>query len=86
VFGSKAADLAKKLSKVTDVLGEHQDAAVAAEAVHELVGGGRIEAQVAFTLGVLMGVERSHGQGTREEYAALWADVRRKKYRKWLDR
>jgi CHAD domain-containing protein len=84
VFGPDAAALAKKLSKVTDVLGEHQDAAVAAEAVHDLMAG-RVDGQVAFALGALQGVERAHGQDTRAEYKQLWADVSRKKYRRWLD-
>jgi CHAD domain-containing protein len=85
VFGGDAATLAKQLSKVTEVLGEHQDGAVAAEAVRGMAATGRVGAEVAFALGVLHEVERDHVERTRSQFAELWPEVRRRKLRKWLE-
>ncbi|HSK27207.1 MAG TPA: CHAD domain-containing protein, partial [Jiangellales bacterium] len=85
VFGSDAAAMAKQLSRVTEVLGEHQDGAVAADAVRGMAASGRVGAEVAFALGVLHGVERDHVERTRAEFAAIWPEVRRRRLRKWLE-
>ncbi|HEU4491761.1 MAG TPA: CYTH and CHAD domain-containing protein [Jiangellales bacterium] len=85
VFGDEAAALAKQLSRVTEVLGEHQDGAVAAEAVRGMAATGRVGPGVAFALGVLHEVERDHVERTRSQFAELWPEVRRPRLRKWLE-
>lgn len=84
VLGEGAEGLAKQLSKVTDVLGQHQDGAVAAESVRTMAGAGRTTPTVAFALGVLHGVEREHVRRTRSEFAELWPEASRRRYRRWL--
>ena len=84
VFGDDAEAFAKQLARVTEVLGEHQDASIAAERVHELAETEPISAAAAFGLGVLLGVERESARATRHEFSTVWPEVRRQKWRRWL--
>jgi CHAD domain-containing protein len=81
-LGSEAAALAKQLSRVTDVLGEHQDAAQAADLARELAADA--EPTAAFALGVLYSTERGLVDTSRREFAALWPQASRRKWRRWL--
>lgn len=85
VFGAPAQALAERLAEVTDVLGTHQDSAVARAALYEVVTGSSVPAPVAFTLGVLHEVEREAGERDRSAFATLWAQARRRRYRRWLE-
>jgi len=84
VFGEEAAAFAKQLSRVTEILGEHQDAAIAADRIVELAHTKRVAAAAAFGLGALLGVEQESARATREEFAGVWAEVTRRRWRRWL--
>ena len=83
VLGSDAVAFAKQLSRVTEVLGDHQDAAQAADLAEELAQDG--EPAAAFSFGVLYSTERAFVAATRLEFVALWPTVSRRKWRRWLD-
>lgn len=84
VFGKPATLLVTQLSRVTELLGEHQDAAVAADAVVEIGQVPTIPPQAALTLGVLHGVQRDAVLAARAEFVAIWPEVAHKRWRAWL--
>lgn len=84
VFGPEAAAFAKQLSKVTEVLGEHQDAAVAIERVKDLAAAHDISPPAAFGLGALLSVEHDSADAARAEFSTLWTTVSRRRWRRWL--
>jgi CHAD domain-containing protein len=84
VFGPDAAAYAKQLSLVTEVLGDHQDAAIACQRIHELAQAEPITPPAAFGLGALLGVERDSARETRGEFSTVWAQVSRRSWRRWL--
>ncbi|WP_051425652.1 CYTH and CHAD domain-containing protein [Jiangella gansuensis] len=83
-MGDDAAAFAKQVEKLTDILGEHQDAAQAAAAARELANSDQASSDAAFALGVLASLERSHVHAARERFAEVWPRVRRAKWRRWL--
>ncbi|MGH8775000.1 MAG: CHAD domain-containing protein [Jiangellaceae bacterium] len=84
VLGKDAAKFARQLAKVTEALGEHQDAVDAGAAVSRLTE----DADVAtgFALGALYGIERQRVRDIRADFATLWPKVERRRWRRWLDR
>lgn len=82
VLGSGAAKFAKMMSKVTDLLGDHQDAAHAAAVAAEFAQ--RADPPLAFALGVMYGSERAHLASARSEFASLWPKAGKEKLRKWF--
>ncbi|WP_053206166.1 CYTH and CHAD domain-containing protein [Jiangella muralis] len=84
VLGSDAKAFAKQLEKVTDILGEHQDAALAAARARELAHSEQASADIAFALGVLASNERAHVHAARAAFADTWRQVRRAKWRRWI--
>ena len=94
VFGDSARDLAEAGSQVTELLGEHQDAAIAAETVQRiaLALGERAVAERAvagfaaagFALGVLHQRQRTAVVRARTEFLALWPGVSKPHRRRWL--
>ncbi|TDE01461.1 CYTH and CHAD domain-containing protein [Jiangella asiatica] len=83
-LGSDAKAFAKQLKKVTDILGEHQDAAQAAATARELANSDQASSDAAFALGVLASLERAHVHAARARFAQVWPQVRRAKWRRWL--
>ncbi|PSK97562.1 CHAD domain-containing protein [Haloactinopolyspora alba] len=83
-LGGDAKAFAKRLEKLTDVLGEHQDAAQAAATARELASTAGASPDVAFALGVLASNERDHVDEARRRFAAVWPDARKPKWRRWL--
>jgi len=84
VFGKPAKQLADQLSRITEVLGEHQDAAVAAETLHGFARSGEVDAEAAFSLGVLYSAERDLVRRARAGFADIWPGVARRRWRRWL--
>jgi CHAD domain-containing protein len=84
VFGKPAAQLVAQLTKVTETLGEHQDAAVAAEAVVHIGQLPDVPPLAALTLGVLHGVQREAVRAARADFVAAWPEVSAKRWRSWL--
>jgi CHAD domain-containing protein len=83
VFGSRAERLAEQLERVTELLGEHQDCAIAADTVHALVTR-ETGPQAAFTLGALYAQQRQRVAEVRREFVEVWPAVRAPRWRRWL--
>lgn len=83
VLGKDAAHFAKQMAKVTEVLGDHQDAAHAGTIAQEFAASA--EAELAFALGVLCGTERAHVWSARARFAKLWPKVSKEKLRRWFE-
>ncbi len=77
VFGEPSEQLAVRLAEVTRCLGEHQDAAIAAEAAIELGRRTDCPAPAALGLGLLHGVQRECVLAARAIFVDLWPDTRR---------
>jgi inorganic triphosphatase YgiF len=86
VFGDPAREFAKNLERVTELLGEHQDAVIASDTARRLAGGRRVTGTTGFVLGLLHEAERAAAQATRHEFVAVWPDVSRRRRRSWLRR
>ena len=82
VLGAEAKAFAEQMERVTEILGEHQDAADAGAAVQAMAANA--DAPASFTLGVLYAAERERVTATRREFARLWPKVSRPKWRRWL--
>ncbi|WP_020578150.1 CHAD domain-containing protein [Actinopolymorpha alba] len=83
-LGKPAKRFAKELSRVTDVLGEHQDAMVAAATLTRLATAEGVPATTAYWLGMLHEQERTAAATARATFATVWHDVRRPDLRRWL--
>jgi inorganic triphosphatase YgiF len=83
VLGKDAARFARQMSKVTEVLGDHQDAAHAAAIAREFAASA--DAELAFALGVMCGAERAHVGSARSRFATLWPKVSKEKLRRWFE-
>ena len=84
VFGGPAKKLAKQLESVTDLLGEHQDCAVAADTVHSLINKDT-GPRAAFALGALYAMQRQRTQTIRQEFVNAWPRISHTEWRKWLN-
>jgi CHAD domain-containing protein len=82
VVGKRARDLASALSRVQDVLGEHQDAVVAdswlAKTAPECCPS------EAYALGMLAEIERSLSVRARAALASAWDEARDRRLRAWM--
>ncbi len=82
VLGKEAKAFAEQMERVTEILGEHQDAADAGAAIQAMAANA--DAPASFTFGVLFAAEREQVTATRREFAQLWPKVSRPKWRRWL--
>lgn len=83
VFGTPARKLAKQLETVTELLGEHQDCAIAADTIRGLVTK-ETGPQAAFALGALYDLQRRRVQEIRHEFVAAWPRISHSEWRQWL--
>ena len=83
VFGSPAKKLAKQLEVVTELLGEHQDCAVAADTIAALVTK-ETGPRAAFALGALYASQRRRIVETRHQFVEAWPHISHTEWRKWL--
>lgn len=74
VFGKDARVLAKSLTRVTELLGEHQDCAVAAQRTRDISSTVR-DPEVAFALGVVAGRELGQELVLRRDFLEMWPEV-----------
>jgi inorganic triphosphatase YgiF len=84
VFGTPAKNFARQLERVTELLGEHQDAAVAADTVRSLVGERYVGGTAGFVFGLLHEHERAAIRSARLEFMQVWPQVSDGKWRRWL--
>lgn len=75
LLGDNVADLASQLAKVTDVLGSHQDAYVAQQALAGLAESA--DGPTGLALGMLFQVEVAAEMADRERFTRRWPRVRR---------
>lgn len=66
-LGRSAAKFARRVERLTDILGEHQDAVQAAEQAHNIAEGTADD--VRFGLGAIAGAERVKAQAARAKFA-----------------
>lgn len=86
VFGAEAKTFARNLERVTELLGEHQDAVIAADTTRRLASGRRVTGTTGFVFGLLHEAERAAVTATRHEFATVWPEVSRRRHRDWLGR
>jgi CHAD domain-containing protein len=77
VFGSEVTPLAKALEDVTDLLGEHQDAAVAQRTLTTMSATPEVDGHSGFVLGKLFALEVEHELLLRQRFRRLWPRVLR---------
>lgn len=76
VFGEPSAELSRRLTDVTRCLGEHQDAAIAADAAIALGRSADCPAPAALGLGLLHGVQREAVLAARAGFVGMWPATR----------
>ena len=82
-FGKPARTLARQAEAVQELLGEHQDAVVAADVLRRLAVAPR-SGSIAFTLGLLHARQQQVIARTRDDFPALWSGANDSRHRKWL--
>jgi CHAD domain-containing protein len=82
-YGKAAKGLAVQAEGVQELLGEHQDAAIASTVLRRLATGARAGGS-AFTLGLLYAEQQRVIERTRAKFPALWAEAAKPRHRKWL--
>jgi inorganic triphosphatase YgiF len=77
-------DFARQVEVVQTVLGEHQDAAVAAQTLQAIAGQFETDGAVSFELGRLVERENQRARTKRDEFFSVWRKLDKKKHRRWL--
>jgi CHAD domain-containing protein len=83
-LGEAAAATGAAMAAVQEVLGDHQDAAVAADAVLEVAAGHPADPALVLLCGRLAERERAAVTAARARFAPVWTDATRKPVRRWL--
>jgi CHAD domain-containing protein len=84
LVGGDAAALADALTEVQELLGEHQDAAIAADTWLAIARSDVDDHAVAVTAGRLVERERAAVRRARERFPAAWATADSDKHTGWL--
>jgi CHAD domain-containing protein len=84
VLGGTAAELAKAVAEVQSLLGDHQDAAVAAETWLSIAQADPDDHALAVTAGRLFERERAAIRGIRASFPDVWAATDRHRLTDWL--
>jgi CHAD domain-containing protein len=84
VLGGEAAALAGALAGVQDLLGEHQDAAVAAETWLAIANADPDDHALAVTAGRLFERERAAVRSVRAAFPAAWRAASRRRLTEWM--
>jgi CHAD domain-containing protein len=84
VLGGTAAELAKALQGVQDLLGEHQDAAIAADTWLSIALADPDDHALAVTAGRLCERERTAIRAARAQFPAAWREATRRRLVEWL--
>ncbi|HTW21040.1 MAG TPA: CHAD domain-containing protein, partial [Mycobacteriales bacterium] len=83
MFGKPARRLSEQAERVQEVLGEHQDAVLAADLLFGMASA-KGAGMTAFTLGVLHAHQTAAADAARAEFRHVWADASRPNLRRWL--
>ncbi|MCW6009144.1 CYTH and CHAD domain-containing protein [Micromonospora sp. CPCC 205371] len=84
VLGGAAPDLAKALAGVQDLLGEHQDAATAADTWLDIAAASPADHALAVTAGRLFERERAAIRTVRAEFPEAWRKAAKPRKTAWL--
>jgi CHAD domain-containing protein len=84
VLGGDARKLAKSLARVQDLLGEHQDAAVAAQTWLAMAGADPADHTLAVTAGRLVERERATIREVRADFFEAWRGATKGSRTSWL--
>lgn len=82
-FGKPAKRLAAGAEQIQELLGEHQDAVVAAATLRRLATAPRAGA-TAFTLGLMYARQQDAIARARKQFPGIWSEASKPAYRKWL--
>ncbi|MFD3664569.1 CHAD domain-containing protein [Streptomyces sp. NPDC058659] len=85
-LGKPARKFAKRVKSVQSLLGEHQDAVVAREALRELATQAHAAGESAFTWGLLHGREEAAAEAAERELPGVWAKASAREIRAALTR
>ncbi len=83
LIGKPARDLGEAAAALQDVLGEHNDAVVAAQWLRDAVIGAR-SVRTAFVAGELGGLERWAAAETRDRWQDSWRRLQPKRLHAWM--
>jgi CHAD domain-containing protein len=83
-IGAPAADLGMALAAVTDALGAHQDAAIAADTWLGIALADADNHSLAITVGRLIERERAAVTASRRAFPRCWADATQERLIAWL--
>jgi len=84
VLGGEASVLASALAGVQDLLGEHQDAAIAAETWLAIANSDPDDHVLAMTAGRLFERERAAVRTARSSFPAAWKAASRRRLTEWM--
>jgi CHAD domain-containing protein len=84
VLGGPAAKLARRIAQVQGLLGDHQDAVVAAETWLSIAGSDPGDHVLAVAAGRLVERERAMVREVRARFPESWAAATRRKLTEWL--
>jgi CHAD domain-containing protein len=84
LIGGSAAALGESLTEVQELLGEHQDAAIAADTWLSIARSDVDDHALAVTAGRLVERERASVRRARERFAAAWAAADTPEHTGWL--
>ncbi len=83
-FGPPATAFAALMTEVTEMIGTHQDASVAAQVIVDAASTPRVTAATAFDLGILYAGQRAVVARVRVEFALRWPRLGDRDARRWL--
>ena len=84
VLGGEAAALASALASVQEILGEHQDAAVAADTWMAIANADPDDHALAVTAGRLYERERASVRCARADFPTAWRTASRRRLTEWM--
>jgi CHAD domain-containing protein len=84
--GRAAARFARRLANVQQLLGEHQDTTGLLRELRDGVTNHSADARMAFAAGRLFEREAEAATEVRAAFPGTWAELRRPRLRRWLDR
>ena len=84
--GKPAARLRKRLKAVQELLGEHQDTAVARPVLRELAVQAHLDGGNGFTYGLMCATEANRADQAENNLPPAWKQMRKRKNIAWLEK
>jgi CHAD domain-containing protein len=82
IVGKPARRFAAAIEDVQDLLGEHQDAVVAAQWLRTALA--TASTRETFVIGQLVAMEQADADASRARWPGMWKAAARKRLRNWL--